>query len=70
MIYLFATLAFLVMFTTFSFITAWAAMWAWNLLAPLWHGPALNLWQALAGVVLLAMVGNAFRPKVTTKGKS
>jgi len=36
----------------------------WNLLAPLWGGPALTYVQAVAAWVFISLIGGAFRTTV------
>ncbi|MGL5065011.1 MAG: hypothetical protein ACRC62_34010 [Microcoleus sp.] len=41
--------------------------WAFNIISPLFGGPILGFWQALAGYSLLGIVGSAFN---SISGKS
>lgn len=42
-------------------LEALAATWAWNVIAPLFHGPVITLYQAVAGIVLLNVIGGCLK---------
>jgi hypothetical protein len=43
--------------------TALLLMIAWNVVVPIFHGPTINFWQALAVSVLLAFLQPIFKRK-------
>lgn len=50
------------------FGAAWLLMWAWNVFVPAaFSGPELTYWQAFGAMVLVWIVGAAFRSMQKTK---
>jgi hypothetical protein len=49
---------FVVVFTT---LTAWLLKIGWNYLTPLFNGPQITFWHALAAICILSIVGSFFK---------
>ena len=51
----------------FEALAAWLLMLAWNWVMPyLFKLPTINFWMALAILLILSLIGEAFKTRVTT----
>ncbi len=40
---------------------AWLLMLGWNVIAPLFNGPQIGFWHAVAAMVVLSIIGSFFK---------
>lgn len=63
-------LAIIALMTAWFLIGGFILMLAWNaFLPPLFGVPVIAYWQAVAGLVLLTLIGGAFRSNTTVQSK-
>lgn len=50
-------------------VQAWFLMMGWNVLSPLFGGPLITFVQAIWAIVILNLVGGAFKATTSSKSK-